>query len=160
MGHRHRLQGGDLVSAERRIRSNAAHIILTSGRARRESQDLTSPHNSNLILDLARDTVDGALYGWAMGWLWAVETLRMEWDSPRIGGGIDPALATGLTGSREDSPELAYIDGELERFAAFNIDANGWDAEYANDRIQDMIVHTEAVLDLIINQCTIAGKDY
>ena len=135
------------------IRTNAHPVILTSAPRGLASHlhGVRGAQKTNLILDLARDYYDSAdLYGWAMGTLYAVEVLRMEYDSPRIGGGIDPAIASNLNG---ESIEYDILRGELEGLLFRN-------PGLFTDAIQDMIVHAEAVLDRLIQQCRINGKDY
>lgn len=128
------------------IRTNAHPVILTGGRnAPRRDAD----QSHSLLLDAARDTYDGDLFGWGMDLLFATQVLRMAWDSPRIGGGIDPALATGLPSyetARDECTILLYVDG---LFDGMN-----------SNHVQDMIVHAEAVALRCIALAESEGKDY
>lgn len=115
----------------------------------------------NIILDLARDCYDGSdLFGWGMELLYATQELRMAYDSPRIGGGIDPALATKLPPLKEaadECPILGYMIGD-------RIDPTNTLAEYhhlyGGDYIQNCIVHAEAVAIHAIDFATALGKEY
>lgn len=114
----------------RSIRSNAGPIVLTSRPSR-------SGAEVNLVLAMLRSHVgepapngDDLLEA-----LWVVEIARMEWDSPRIGGGIDPAIATRLASSSEAREESVLADSIFDVLELLDVD----DA-------QDAIVHAEAVL--------------
>ena len=81
------------MSTTRRIRSNAGQIILTGGRGAVNRSDHA---NHSTLLDVARDCYSGDLADWAYELLWTTQILRMAYDSPRIGGGIDPNVATNV----------------------------------------------------------------
>lgn len=127
------------------VRTTAHPVILTSR--------YPSAHE-NVILSFARDLYDGIDSAYDL--LFATQILRLAYDSPRIGGGIDPAVATnvpGLEWGREECPTLAYLIGTDAEREASNADA-GADADYQHmgalehfpsERVQDMIVHAEAV---------------
>lgn len=180
-----------------RIRSNAHPIVLTSG----FWGDYSATHTVrverlrrrgkvNPILQAARELRDGDTFGWAMELLYATQILRVAYDSARIGGGIDPNVATnvpGLESGRDDCSTLAYIIGDNDEVQA-HIDSAFHDAtrsgasyreladlaeetsepgwhmgildEYDADRVQDFIVHAEAVAVGLIDWCRLAGTDY
>ena len=131
----------------RRIRSNASHIVLTGSREARAHKaqimrigPAIPAHN--VILDVARDLYSGSMIDWAYELLWTTQILRMAYDSPRIGGGIDPAIATGVPSWDDAVAEggmFAYIVGDPQGDPTNTLD--GIDA----DDLQDMIVHAEAV---------------
>lgn len=152
------------------MRTNAHPTILTGARTAKGRETNTG---HNVILDLARDLYDGHdAFGWAMDLLYAVEVLRMQYDSPRIGGGIEPALATNLPDletARADCSTLGYIIGAPDDHLHYGTDSepceyfpesmgelDGLDPDY----VQDCIVHAEAVADRLINMATLLGTDY
>lgn len=150
-----------------RIRTTAHPVILSStdsisgASALAASERIKSGHPFgpvNVILTAARDLWDrGDTYGWAMELLYTAELLRMAYDSPRIGGGIDPALATNLPAWDDAVGEggmLAYIVGDPQA------DPTDLLAGIDTDRVQDMIVHAEAVADGLIRLCVLTGTDY
>lgn len=142
------------------VRTNAHPVILASG----ASRDASAP--VNVILSYARDLRDGIDSAYDL--LFATQILRVAYDSPRIGGGIDPAVATnvpGLASGREECPMLAYLIGDDAEREASNADT-GADADYQHmgaleniptDRVQDMIVHAEAVALRLIRAYEAAG---
>lgn len=78
--------------------------------------------------------------------LWTTQLLRVEYDSPRIGGGIDPDIAClgmghSLDGEREVEGSFAhYLLGPGD-------DSNNYLEHYCSSvrEIQDAIVHAEEV---------------
>jgi hypothetical protein len=146
----------------RRIRTNAGPVILASNNAARGGNGSGS-RTTNVILDHARDCYSGSMSDWASELLWTTQVFRMAWDSPRIGGGIDPTVASNvpsLDASRVGGdPMVGYIVGspdspydgetyEARRYGALN--------NLTNDEIQDMIVHAEAVALLAL---AVYGQD-
>ncbi|MEY4081127.1 MAG: hypothetical protein RL430_1557 [Actinomycetota bacterium] len=173
-------------------RTNAHPVILGSAPrghdVARERQRKSG--QANVILDHWRDMHDpDEPWGSAMTLLEAVEVLRMAYDSPRIGGGIDPELATNLPSlwnARDEFPLLGYLIGTQ---ADAQSDLDSWwhnaqrsgatpselaelpesaeDHDYApafdgmtDDQIQDAITHAEAVAVRYIALCKAAGRDY
>lgn len=117
-----------------RIRTNAHPTILTSGKRRRD--------NENHILAYYRESHDGA--DSVRELLYATQLLRAEYDSPRIGGGIDPEICTLGMG--------ASVDAERQEEGSFLNYLLGPDDDYENpfsdltaNQMQDVIVHAEAV---------------
>lgn len=140
------------------IRTNAHPVILSS----RFAHNLEE--RQNIILAAARDVADSDLYWWSMEMLYATQVLRMVYDSPRIGGGIDPELATNLPGlddAREDCYILGYIIGsETCDEENFDPEKMGLLEGVDGDKVQDMIVHAEAVAVRLIGWCKSTGQDY
>lgn len=155
------------------IRTNAHPVILASNyRGTVDAMSRVIDHRrdntGNIILDFARDLYEGDTFNWAMDLLFATQELRMAYDSPRIGGGIDPALATNLPGleaARLDCYTLAYIIGSPDQ--SYHGDDETYDPESMGafddlelDYIQDCIVHAEAVAGRLVNLCRIIGTSY
>lgn len=140
------------------IRTTAHPVILSS----RFAYNLDERQNT--IIAAARDVTDGDLFYWSTELLYATQMLRMAYDSPRIGGGIDPELATNLPdmeSAREDCYVLGYIIGSE------TCDEENYDPERMGilegvngDKVQDMIVHAEAVAVRLIAWCKSTGQDY
>ena len=151
------------------VRTNAHPVILNSR---------TNFGIQNVILAVARDLADqpGNNLMWAYELLFATQVLRMAYDSPRIGGGIDPNVATGLpgleSGIRECAP-LAYLMtgwGDETDLDGVPLDSDGhheyvegkgdvfWFYDMTHDEIQDAIVHAEAVALRVIHLYEANGK--
>ena len=120
------------------IRTNTHPTILTSC-SQRGAGDYLAP---NVILSYYRDIHDGS--DSIRELLWTTQLLRVDYDSWRIGGGIDPDIATlgmgaSLYGERMEPGSFAnYLLGTDEEPAgAFEGHSIGY--------IQDCIVHAEAV---------------
>lgn len=134
----------------RRIRTNAGPTIMASNNIRRGGWG-SATRTTNVILDHARDCYSGSMSEWASELLWTTQVLRMAWDSPRIGGGIDPAVATNVSSIETDrigsgftayligGPDLPYDGEQYDAMSYGALDG------LTNDEIQDMIVHAEAV---------------
>lgn len=124
------------------IRTNAHPVVLTSTNG-------AAP--SNLLLIMARECWDsGDVYGSAMELLYVTQNMRMAWDSPRIGGGVDPEIASGMPGweaCKEDSSLADYVSEVME-------------LQDSADYVQDCIVHAEAVALRLIAAARAAGEDY
>lgn len=142
------------------IRSNAHPVILSSTREVAGYQP--EGHvwlSQNIILTVARELFDGDLFGWSMDLLFATQMLRMVYDSPRIGGGIDPALATNLPDwdtAREESSILGYLVGRPDSDLIVEDLLEGLDGDF----VQDCIVHAEAVAARLIHLCDVTGRAY
>ena len=130
------------------IRTTAHPVILTGSRlAPQRGWGHIGGHSA--MLDTARDLYDGDLYGWGMELLYASQVFRLAYDSPRIGGGIDPRIATnvqGLDSARHDSAMVDYLADVL--------------APLAPDYVQDMTVHAEAVALKCIALAESTGRAY
>lgn len=140
------------------IRTNAHPVILSS----KGTPDRGYTGGvANPLLTWARDCFDGDLYGWAMELLFATQVLRVAYDSPRIGGGIDPGVATGVP-----SLESGVLDSSLLRYLF--TDESGDDAPLVDgpfagmkpDARQDAIVHAEAVALRLTALCERTGRAY
>lgn len=139
-----------------RIRTNAHPVILASLNERRGGAGSGS-RSTNVILDLARDLDSGDTYSEALEILWATQVLRVAYDSPRIGGGIDPAIASNVPSLEDAVAEgglIAYIVGDPQA------DPTNCLEGYSDDEIQDMIVHAEAVASGLIRQAELSGTAY
>lgn len=143
----------------RRIRTNApAPLTFTSGApdqgsvtySRRRTYGGTNP-----ILDGFRDLYDGH-----ESWLdlyEATQWLRLTYDSPRIGGGVDIGvrLVGTLDGAREDNSVLGYIIGTADEIAESYPEGDpdtymGLLDGFHPDQVQDFITHAEAVAKLAL----------
>ncbi len=135
----------------RRMRTNAGPVILASNNSRRGGHG-SGTRVTNVILDHARDCYSGSMSEWASELLWTTQVFRMAWDSPRIGGGIDPDVA-GNVSSLESSriggdPMVGYIVGSPDSpydGETYDPDSLGALDGLTPDEIQDMIVHAETV---------------
>ena len=135
-----------LGSAPRRTRANVLSAQREEGRA-------------NPILDWARDLHDGGdPYAWGMDLLELTQSLRMAYDSPRIGGGIDPELATNVP----DIESLRFEGGMASYVLGDPTDPDDTSAleGLTPDQIQDTITHAEAVAVRYLALCRAHRKDY
>lgn len=136
----------------RRIRTNApAPLAFTSGATRQ----VPRTGRENPILDGFRDIYDG--HDTWLDLYEATQWLRLTYDSPRIGGGVDIGvqLVGDLAGAREDNSVLGYIIGNTyeiaENYPEIDLDTymgllNGLHPE----QVQDYITHAEAVAKLAL----------
>lgn len=146
------------LTRTRRMRTNAGQVILTSTNERRVKVQGSSYRVTNVILDYSRDNFSGSMTDWALDVLWATQVFRMAWDSPRIGGGIDPAVATNVSSietERHEGGLVGYIVGGEDEDDFDPSKYGGFDG-LTNDEIQDMIVHAEAVALLTL---AVYGRD-
>jgi hypothetical protein len=133
------------------IRTNAHPVILASFTPNRAP--------ANPLLAWARDlATDGDPYGWGMALLEVTQALRAAYDSPRIGGGIDPAIASNVPdvdSLRYEGGMAAYLLGDPT-----NPDDTSALDGLTPDQIQDAIVHAEAVAVRYLALCERAGRAY
>lgn len=147
------------------IRTNAHPVILTSTSEVRtdmrhvvDGRDTRTWRPANPLLTWARDLIDGDPYGWGMSLLEVTQALRVAYDSPRIGGGIDPAIASNVPGVgtlRFEGGMAAYLLGD----PTDPDDPSALDG-LTLDQIQDSIVHAEAVAVRYIALCEREGCAY
>ena len=155
----------------RTMRTNAPYPVIHTTRSRWSDRHSRN-HRQNLILAYYRDIHSDAEDVREL--LWATQVLRLAYDSPRIGGGIDPEIASNVTSlntEREDGRLIPYLCDNAEDakeewiskmrelsqelpFSAQEIQALGITnpeeyiaAFYGVDviTIQDWITHAEAV---------------
>lgn len=138
------------------MRTTVHPTILASGKRRGIA--------SNVILETARDTLDtGDPFAWAMEVLFASQVLRVAYDSPRIGGGIDPEIATGvpsLETAKWESDLLLTLTGTCVKCSTCGMEASAPLTLMPPDRVQDAIVHAEAVALRLIALCERTGRAY
>lgn len=141
------------------IRTNAHPVILASiGLQRTGEPHASSPTRvTNVILDIARDFDSGDTYGEMLEVLWCTQILRAAYDSPRIGGGIDPVIATNIPSWDDAVAEgglFAYIVGDPQG------DPTNCLEGLTTDEVQDMIVHAEAVAWRLVKLADLNGTSY
>lgn len=123
---------------ERRLRINSGPIVLTGGRYAKR-RVYADEHNT--LLDIARDSYSGDMIDWALELLECVTWMRMYWDSPRLGGGIDPDIRLVGDGPAEGSGAEYTYTGIAEYIRDNSIEA---------DTVQNWIAHAEAVARLTL----------
>lgn len=147
------------------IRTNAHPVILAStNEARTDLRHVVNGRDTrtwgprNPLLTWARDLIDGDPYGWGMALLEVTQALRVAYDSPRIGGGIDPAIASNVMSVddlRFEGGMAAYLLGD----PTDPDDTSALDG-LTLEQIQDAIVHAEAVAVRYIALCEREGRAY